>query len=275
MDINTVRIRVPLGRGQTMYITPLSDIHEDAKTHDTGALRALIQERNKLKNHWYLGMGDFLEWILPGDKRYQPGSVIVPKESRPELIDDMLARQIRKYSRLKWLGLLSGNHEYKITKGANTNPLRRLCDGIKKKQGLKRDLFLGYTGRIWLVFDGQYVTRGTVRLLMHHGAWNGVNDAGFGGAMRWASKFPGWDVLMYGHNHQTYARAFDTDELSSRGHRLDKSQHVVCCGTFLRNWHPDYTTYSEQKGYGPIHIGAPLIAIHIPWEGPPIIKVTV
>lgn len=263
-----IDIPIPHHTGEC-NITPLSDLHLDSLACDHKALNRLIAERAALPNSHFISMGDLVCAILPTDKRYRHGVQRLPDVG--DVIQAEVNEQFRRFKDLSWLGFLSGNHESTVAIKHYQHPTKMLAQKFTDA-GLK-GAYLGYSAYLVLrltqvVAGNRKLTRGTVRFLLHHGAWCGAGDAGFLGAMRWAAGYDNWDVLLYGHNHQTAVRQQDIVHYSERGVPRTRTRYICACGTFMNNTAPQETTWLEQKGHAPVRIGAPLITIAASATGP-------
>ena len=242
-----------------IYITPIGDIHQDARACDRKRLAETLNGRQLLygKKHYCIGIGDFSDWILPGDHRYRQGDPLNPQQAA--IIDAKVKELYELCKPFQWLSMGIGNHGYKMVSKHFTDPMERLSDMLGCPYGR-------YSGRLWLrmKFQSGYSTRSNIlRILFHHGAWGGHASGGFTSALNWARGFPGWDVFVYGHNHISMHRAFERSELTTNGSLVESNAHVVACGTFLRSNCEGATTYSEKAGYPPTYVGCPLIVVKV------------
>lgn len=237
--METIYKKIVVDTKKDILITPLGDIHEDAEACDKKALESLLKERHEMGSY-FIGLGDFAEFIMPGDHRYT-GRTAKGLAAQENIIDDIVEKMIKKYGKLKWLSLGCGNHELKAATRYFTDPMYRLASAIGVPYGL-------YCGRILLDIWDAKKQRAKCRILYHHG-FGGGETAGFTQAMKWASRLPGWDLLVYGHVHQSQVRYVEFDELGANGRSMKYSAPVMACGSFLRGTVDGMITYSDKAGY--------------------------
>ena len=258
--MEVLSVDIPSKIGEVWHLTPIGDVHADATASDKAMLRRVIDERRALPNSLFIGLGDLYEWIMTDDHRYSRANDNLPRGGNNE-IDKMVAGAIKHFGGPRWLAMACGNHCMKVATKYHTDPMERIAEGL----GVP---YAGYAGRLTLRFISpdsrpgrSSGCRSSLRVLFHHGAWGGDASAGFSGAMRWARGQSGWDVFLYGHNHQSMVRSYDVTEQAPSGRVLLHPQHVIACGTFLKNGESGMVTYSEKAGYGPVFVGCSLIRI--------------
>ncbi|MFA5132659.1 MAG: hypothetical protein WC444_05055 [Candidatus Paceibacterota bacterium] len=252
-------------RTDPVNLTVYGDLHEDSRMCNIKKLHEHMNHRAKLKNAMFVGIGDMSDWILPSDKRYTPSNTRIDAihPGYDDLIDREIMRQAEFYKKFPWAVLGMGNHCLKPLKVHYTNPAERLAQILGCKYG-------GYSGflRIRIRQKGKmknYVSSdivGSVTILYHHGAWGGRVIKGFGGARDWGRAHEGWDVLCYGHSHQTVVHQEVRKMMTHRGNIVDKDVYIVNCGTFysgVADGGPP--SYAERGGFPPVSVGAPLITI--------------
>jgi predicted phosphodiesterase len=251
-------IRLPLDQAsEWQHLTPLSDLHIDSRDCDHDALAKLIRERNALRNHRYILLGDVGDWIVPSDrKRHQPSNAVDEIASADDVIGATTDWIISKLSAAKHIDLIAtGNHEAALLSHCHYDATTAVCRGLKGPQPG------GFCGFLRYRFGESTTARQGLTVLYHHGAWAGMQSLP-PGAVRWATQeCEGWDVFAFGHNHRLAVDvkpAFRAPKIGRTAYARRRT--IVACGTHLRT-HCDRgaPSYSAVKGHGCAPVGAPLI----------------
>ena len=246
--------------GEEFNITPLFDLHEEARDCAHELIEQRIDERNQLPNHYIFMGGDVMNCIMPKDmKRYKVSTAATEIAARDDYLNATLEYEMDKWAKHKdrILAIGKGNHEQKAVEYHGYDITRELC----RKLGVPT---AGYSGALRFRFNMQN-SRRHFNIAWHHGAWGGQVIHGFGGAERFFFKFRyPWDAALFGHNHHSDVRWYDLIDFSQRGKMLFTPTAIVCCGTYLKTFGGgDEPDYAEQAGYPPVHLGSPLINIKV------------
>jgi len=237
------------------------DIHDGAHATDYTKLQAHMDRRAALPNAHFIGLGDLGDWIFPSDlARYTPGSrkMDIKTKGFDAIIDKELEDQAERWKQYPWEFIAMGNHEYQVLKRHYTNPSERLCQLLGTKYG-------GYSGFAQFRFRLRNKKVGkSFTFLYHHGAWGGRVVKGFGGARDYARGFEGWDVMAYGHNHQTVVHHESVLSQNSNGNLQARDRYFVNTGTWLHTHAQGGSpSYGEVKGYMPVALASPLITVKL------------
>lgn len=241
-------------RSDRIRLIPLSDIHLGNAATDERQLADTIADIQADPLCWWIGMGDYCEWINRADPRYDPDSL--PEWLAGETKDLARAQRERAIELLapiggKCLALLEGNHEQAILQHSERNVYQDVAEGIGAK-----DVCLGVCGFLRLVFrrmaeTGHKSDTWTCVVWMHHGFWGG-RTAGVGpnNLERLAGAYDA-DVILTGHDHKRHT--FSTERVASTAHNavFTRQVHAAGCGTFCAQ-----PLYAERKGYRPVTTGA-------------------
>jgi hypothetical protein len=254
--------------GQPHYFTFYSDLHDDARECAHKLLKVHMDKRAALPNAHFFGIGDISNFIMPGpDKRHTPSTPVSELADEDEYIDKQIDRQCELYRAFPWVGIGIGNHCTSVINHHHTNPVKRLIDTMNRhedRRGMIPIQYAGYSGFARFRFnDGTGSgARCSFNVLYHHGAWGGQVIKGLGGAKRWAACHDGWDVAVYGHNHQLHAHQETRLTMNQNGKITHRDIYIVNTGTFLRGQTQGGSpAYSEIKGYPPISLSAPLLKV--------------
>lgn len=141
----------------------------------------------------------------------------------------------------KILGMLTGNHEMRISYAVKLNPAELICEKLEVP-------YLGYQGYLSMKVGSQ-----TYHVFASHGASFGTSPTGRISAVRQLNKVANADVYLSGHTH---AKLYDQDvifEINDRTGMVDPVvRHYVACGSFIEYW----GTYPEMKLLSPSMTGA-------------------
>jgi len=246
----------------------IADLHRYAKGM---ALEQFYEDREEIRRDPYsfwVNIGDYCEWIVPGDKRFDPAAVdesirLTDLTSfaafcGKQIISDF--QPIRK----KGLGFGYGNHDYMYL---SRNSEMVIHGEICRQLGLSN---LGYSGWFDLYFvyiQGARVSVRTgpppphfvckVRVLCYHGIGASATAGGKLNALKRIADMVEADLIITGHLHEEIAKKFVRlfpndicDEVKS------KTTIGLISSSYLRTYIPDCTTYGELKGYAPTSLGA-------------------
>jgi hypothetical protein len=245
-------------RKSKFRIIPLGDIHMGARACDERALRAVIKEIRDDPFCYWIGMGDYCDFINRQDPRFSAGLADWIEMSD---LTDLAKCQVEKFNRTvepiagKCLGLIEGNHETAIKKHSERDVFSSIVTGVKNAAGMKaRDkLGLGYSGWLKLVFyrSKKREKASTVLFYLHHGFVGGRLAGAKALNMQRVLWTNDCDIALMGHSH-------NEDIFTATVHGIDNGDNFVIrkkyggfTGTFLRSVITGETTYSEVKGYFP------------------------
>ncbi len=244
---------------EIFYLTPLSDAHVDAASCDKVALQSLIAERKKLKNHYFIFVGDVGNLVVSTDtKRFTPSVPVNQLASSDNYTKDAADYICKTLGDIKVAGFCMGNHESAYLAHNNTC----FTDILAYRYNTRN---LGYSGRF--VFDmrkSNNHSKTQLNILYHHGAWAGKTKVPHG-FKDWTRPHEDWDIAMCGHNHHLATETEARVSTPRSGNRTYKRKvHYVVCGTYQDE---DCDTecrampgYAERKGYPAAIVGTPLIS---------------
>lgn len=259
-----------VGGTDEFRIVPLGDIHLGARGCDEKLLAATIEEIATDPRCYWIGMGDYCDFINRADRRFDP--LVVADWLQVRHLGDITKAQLErllgylKPIASKCLGLLYGNHEHTIHHRYERDIYSDIVTGIKEAGGwtAERKLMLGYSGWLQLAFYWGGNRQGGSRVLTataHHGASGGKLEGGKALNMqRWL-----WvhdcDLALMGHAHNTQSQAQDGVGLSKTGKPICTTRKGAFCGTFLGE--PiEGDPYYERAGYYHAPVGTIRVTLH-------------
>jgi len=267
------------GRSQAIEIIPLGDIHLGCMTCDEAKLVEAINYVNDNKYCYWIGMGDYCEFINRNDtKRFQPETLA--KWIKVEDLSDLVSCQRDKFLEYikpiahKCLGLVCGNHEDSIRKYYERNVYMEIVDRVKKLGRMKWDepLAVGYNGWVLLRLIRKVNNNKSptclIRISLHHGDGGGRS---LGGKM---NRLIDWmrthqsDITIMGHHHNTTCHIDQIESVTSTGKLVRKRVVGVYSSTFKHTTNEGHETYAERKQYPPLPTGYVRIIIKPNWDQP-------
>lgn len=279
MEFVEARIVLPT-RHTPWRLYPLGDLHVGATAFDKEAFEAKVQDIADDPHGYWIGMGDYADFIGYRDPRFDPRT-IAPDIPAAEL-SDIFAWQAHAFLSMvkpiksKCLGMLVGNHEESIRLHNHFDP----GVSIATHMGVPD---LRYAAAVTIkCYDenGQDAkrhpsdevaykrSRYTVRVYGHHG-WGGGRTEG-GKVLKVTRDMldiapVDTHIFLMGHVH--LETAIPKGRMRFAGRNFEKPSvygtlHVIT-GTYLRNWISGGTTYSEKNGYGMVHIGSPAVEVKL------------
>jgi hypothetical protein len=270
-------------RSDVFEIWNLSDLHMGAKACAEDMIRRDVEAIKSNPNAYWLGGGDYCDFINYGDKRFDPDAVsesISVKDlgqlgrKSAEMVYDMFS-PIRD----KCLGLLYGNHELSYMKDkAMQNLHSKMCIDLNvpdlgycclmdlefirdshKKGKVCKPLFTIENPRKEKIIGQVY----EVRVFAHHGSGFATTPGGkLNKLIQFMNNFDA-DIYFLGHVHDQVGRRQATITADRDCKKITAHEKLgVISGSYLKTYEHGSTTYGEQKGYAPTTLGAAKITIN-------------
>lgn len=249
----------------------ISDVHHAQAASNQDLL--ISDLKRPLPNRLIIGIGDELDSISRADQKRHRLEDLKDRFTHahvyPRLIDaevEDYAAILEKYTKPEeWLGHISGNHPLAMTQ-YGVDPVERLCMLLKHQ-------YLGYSAFVPVTIKLPGNTKVSLMILAHHG-FGGINarkeGSGLNSYIDHALRYEGWDIALYGHRHDRWAKLVPRIKPQTSGVRekpawVRSVDRLVCqCGTYHRTLsHNKYPTYSERFGYPPHPLGALVITLGI------------
>ncbi len=250
-------IVIPRTRRTVIKLFCLGDIHAGTIHCVENKIKRKVQEITETKNAYWVGMGDYAEFITPNDRRFDPAQKAVAEwveqdniaESQTKWIVDLFT-PIKE----KCWGLLYGNHEDSIRKFNHDNVQKNICERL----GVDN---LGFSCFLKVHFK----RHGNIKIYkcaLTHGATSAITEgAKLMALMRWM-KANDADIYAYGHCHDYMPKSLSRLAVSETG----KIKQKVSIGATTGSWFRTYTqgiiaSYGEMKAYPPTEITAAVFTI--------------
>lgn len=260
-------------RGESFRLWNLSDLHWMSRACAEDEIRHDVAQIRQDPHSFWLGGGDYCDFIGYRDKRFDPDAVAdwVPLKKLGDL-GRYGMEQLRDLFRPiahKCFGLLVGNHEKRYELATEQESLHAwLCTEL----GVPN---LGYSCIFDVVFhrasvrgkNGPVLAPGpgvhnagrseTFRVFAHHGA--GYAQTPGGKLNRLIGFMQSFDADLYfiGHVHDHLARKEPALACNADCSKIVQRIRLgLIAGSYLKTYQQGTTTYGEQRGYRPTSLGA-------------------
>ena len=259
----------------------LSDLHLGAKGC---AEKQLAQDIKKIANDpfsFFLGGGDYCDFIGYSDKRFDPDAVadwITVKDLGD--LGNRLMKRVRDLFypiRHKCLGILIGNHERKYELHTEHESLHHwLCQELQVP-------YLGYSCLFDIHFcqilrskkppelhdslpprrgENRHSESNVFRVFAHHGAGYAVTPGGKLNKLIGAMNAFEADLYFLGHVHDQMGRREPVLAANEDCTKLIQRVRLgVISGSYLKTYNQGSISYGEQKMYRPTSLGAAVVKI--------------
>lgn len=251
-------------------IIPIGDVHIGAAACDEDLLIKTVSRIEADPDCYWVGMGDYCEFINRSDKRFDTSNLASWLQVRH--LGDIAKAQRDRFVGIvapiatKCLGLLKGNHEQTIWARYERDIYSEIVTKIKGEAGLPAEhpLGLGYYGWLQLAFYWGANRRGGSRVLKivgHHGSKAGRLEGSKALDMqRWL-----WvhdcDLALMGHSHNTQTQAQDVIALTKTGKPIYTTRKGAFTGTFL-GIPTTSDGYAERAGFYHSPVGTITAHLH-------------
>lgn len=259
-------------RTDKFRIYPLGDVHIGHRGCNEDAFREYVAKIEEDDHAYWIGMGDYLDCVQRGDKRYDPAE----QAKWVRILDtiDIVAAQRDRFLKLtepihyKCLGLLTGNHEDLIRRRYERDVYRELVGSIKtkapwppEKSGPMKGhtkIGLGYEAIMRITFRriaGKTHKGANIDIFLHHGAGGGRLKGAKALNLQRAAWAFNVDAVIMGHTHDELIEPVNKIGLSNKGRLYNRRVVALACGTFLATHCEDGAAYVERALYWPGSVG--------------------
>lgn len=267
MRVATREIQIA-GRGESIKITPIGDVHIGGIDCDKNLLDKCIDRIAEDENHYWIGMGDFGEFINYKDKRFDPAELDPEIELKdlahlPRIQSDMIASRLARI-KSKCLGLLCGNHEETIRLRHEQDIHTNLCSAVFDPDNrfgitslLGYDLEYSAILRLRIARDKQKHGVRSLYIYAHHGAGGGRKTGGKINRLEDAAlTFPDCDIYLMGHVHDKAAWLRPSLHIAKKSDRITQRFRAFgITGTFKKTYQQDCRGYGEKSMYPATALG--------------------
>lgn len=260
-----------VSRTDDFIIIPLFDIHIGHRDCNEKALQRVIDFIAETPNAYWIGGGDYCDFVRVNDPRFQPEAYAdwiqvkhlgdVARAQRDRFLD--LIEPIAG----KCLGLLCGNHEETIHRYSERRIYDEIVMGVKERAGLppEHQLALGYSGFLWLDFalNAEGEKRQAVHSVvfdLHHGHVGGRLKGAKGLNLQREMWYSRADIMLRGHSHNTDVQSEAVIIPKRNGPQL-KMVWGGYAGCFLDSLSKNGVNYAERAKYPPVPLAG--LEVHL------------
>ncbi len=238
----------------------LGDIHAGTIHCVEDQIKTKVKEIAELENTYWLGMGDYGEFITPDDKRWNPDQKSIAPWVEPDDVgrcQEKFITELLTPIKDKCIGLLYGNHEnsYRVHKFGNVQ--KHICEEL----GVEN---LGFSCFVRLRFKRESSNESHISTICAiHGSSGAITKGAKVNALRrFMADFEA-NIYAYGHVHDIDDQRRPYMTVTGTNKIKDRSDLGVLTGC----WFQTYTqgiiaSYGEMKVYPPTVIGCPYIVLN-------------
>jgi len=244
-----------VSRSDAFTIVPLGDVHLGNAACDERLFRSVVQRVADDPTCYWLGMGDYCEFINRSDPRFDVDSLA--KWMRVKHLADLAKAQVERFLDIvepiagKCLALVEGNHERALHKYYERNVYSEIVTGVKDRGGFEPEdkLAIGYYG--WLLpafYRSDERLRSTrYKVNLHHGFVGGkLAGAKALNMQRWLWTHEA-DLVLFGHSHNAGTQVETVEKITYGGAPVEVQRIGAYTGSFMTG-----ANYAESKGYFPL-----------------------
>lgn len=142
-----------------------------------------------------------------------------------------------------------GNHETELERRMGTNMIDRLVHELRRDGG-SQVVASGYTGYVILHFTVNKTRRSRVVLKYHHGMGsNAPVTRGVISSNRMAVMFPDADIIVSGHNHESWSVPIQQEKIKLSGKLTMRPQWHIRVPSYKNGWgHDQIKGFDVEKG---------------------------
>lgn len=230
------RLRQFIPKAEQIQIIPIGDIHYGSPNCNIKYLKDTIDYVSQAENCYVIGMGDYIDSILPKDPRFDPSQEF---KIIDEYVEDI--KQILLPIKEKILCMLTGNHEYHLHTDGYGDITMRLC----------RELGVAYAGfSCFLRVETREKPIRKITIYAHHGWFSGRKRGSKINNLEDMMRDYEADIYLAGHSHDLFATR--RVRLSWQGARKIVFANT---GSFLETSTWGTCGYGERAGYPPQKLG--------------------
>ena len=224
-------------KSEQIEIIPFGDTHLGNSNCQWKKFQELISYIANTPNCYAIGMGDYLDSILPKDTRFDPSEEFRVIEQNINQIIDTL-----KPIKDKIICLLTGNHEYHLHSAGYGDPVKRIAAEL----GIP---YAGFSAFIKIKVLPK-THKPSLVIYAHHGWSAGRRTGNVINNVENLAQYWDADVYLVGHSHKLWSTR--QVKIGWGGQRKIVFGNT---GTFLETCSWGTTSYSERGGFPPLKLG--------------------
>ena len=232
-------------KADQIEIVAFGDIHLGNPNCKFNKFKEIVNYIKNTPNCYGIGMGDYIECILPKDKRFDPHTDIEVSDPVVSEYIDIIVKTLEPIKD-KILCLLTGNHEYHIHSDGYCEPTKEIC---RRLFGSEKGVYGGFSAFLKLKVKPK-THRPSLVFFLHHGWCAGRKTGSVVNNVEGLSQYWDADVYLVGHSHKLWATR--QVKIGWGGQRKVIFGNT---GTFLETCSWGKTSYSERAAYPPLKLG--------------------
>jgi len=242
---------------------PVGDVHIGSKNCAEKHFQRYVEHIQNTPNALWVGGGDYCDCITPSDvKRFDFRSMpdwmfSGPASNIKDALSDIALQQRKRFIEMvdpirdKCIGLIEGNHEYKLMKFCNNAHHYLMCEELKTAN-LTDIAFIRF--RFTKVKEKHQSSGTTITVAIMHGMGGGRTAGAEPNHLDKLSRFLDADIILRGHSHTFDIEAPQVflyvprkgampDEL------LERSVHKANWGCWVKSYASGASTYDSRSNY--------------------------
>lgn len=258
--MKTLDITIPYTQANHIFnLYAIGDIHGGTKHCQVKRLDSAISRMEADPFCAVVGMGDYGEFINPGDKRFDIGSIDTSYVELDNICDSQERWIEKKFKKLagskKLKELLEGNHEAQRKAHDNQDVMKNICNTLKVPNG-------GHVACLRLFFDRERSNETHMfTCIFTHGSSGATTLSGKVSALvTFMGQYTNVDLFGYAHTHALVTDV-EIPKLCVTGKRRepkvsDALRNGALTGSYFTTYTQDISpSYGEKKNYAPNTLG--------------------
>ena len=217
-------------RTDVFRLIPITDWHLGNMHSNEKYMRELVKEIEGDPFTYWIGLGDYAEYITHRDPRFDAGELADWLLTREAMVD-MGKAETRRFLNMvepikdKCRALAEGNHEQALSAHGDSDVYSNIVEALKGKSAHKLD----HRGFVTWRFSRQGANSWPLRIFATHGSGGGSSKGNAGNKMgKLAEQVDGLDLLLMGHLHDPDYKPMAKMRVGPRDSR-NVTIHCVSC----------------------------------------------
>ena len=216
-----------------LNIYPLGDVHIGSQECDLELLEKWVETVKCDPNGYAVIIGDMMNMGIKNSKSNIYEELLTPAQQKQKCYEILLPIKD------KILGMVSGNHEYRLVREVGTNPLY----DVACRLGIE-DLYRENAAFIKLTVGKKGRNPNTYAVVLTHGASKSKDES-------WTYTVDGADVFISGHTHEVLHKPLGKIRIDLSHNKVK----TVGCHHIVVTPFQGYGGYAIRGKYKPVHLG--------------------